>query len=185
MSEQVRQEDVDQLPGEEQVEHRDATLPVMQPLEPGQRRVYFSAPVLRTSIILSIMLLVVFVGLWFLLEANIRALFTAPQIGTLIFFMVVMWAIMLGVGFSRMVATSEGLQVRNWFITRRFSWDEVVDITFGAGDSWPYLQLTPTRENPDRSWMVLGIQRAEGDNAILRVREVKALIRAHHEAAEA
>lgn len=161
-------------------ENRPVGNPTIQPLQPGERRVFYSPPVLRTSIILSVMLLVVFVGLWFMLEKEIRALFTWPQIGTLIFFMAVMWAIMLGVGFSRLVATANGLDVRNWFINRHFDWDQVLGISFGAGDSWPYLQLRPTDRDPEPSYMVLGIQRAEGEEAMDRVREVRALINAHH-----
>lgn len=150
------------------------------PLAPGERRVFYSPPVLRTSILLSILLLVFFLGLWFLLEAEIRAMFTAPQVGTLVFFMVVMWAIMLGVGTSRLVATDEGIRVRNWLVSRSFAWDEIEGISFGSGDSWPYLHLRPTGDHPEgRTHMVLGIQRAEGPEALVRAREVATLIRQH------
>lgn len=162
---------------------RPPVLPDVSPLVEGEKRVYFSPPVFRTSILLSVILLVVYVGLWFALEEGIRAMFTWPQIGTLIFFMMVMWAIMLGLGFSRMTATTEGVSVRNWFFTKKFVWEEVLDMTYGAGDSWPYLQLTGSHDEPEgRDHMVLGIQRTEGDAAIMRVLEVKALIKAQREA---
>lgn len=156
-------------------------MPEVAPLAAGERRVYYSPPVMRTSIILSVMLAVCFFGLWFLLDASIRAQFTWPQVLTLLLFMLVMWAIMLGVGFSRVVATAEGLSVRNWFHHRRFTWDEVEDISFSSGESWPHLVLAPDASDPDGEGdhhMVLGIQRAEGERAFERVREFRALIRA-------
>ena len=149
-------------------------------IQPGEKRVYLSAPVVRTASILSFSLVLCFFGLWFLLDREIRAMFTWIQIGTLLFFMVFMLAFMLGVASSTMTLTAAGIKVRNALWTKRFDWHEVADLTYAAGDSWPYLQTVPTDEHPEgRSTMVLGIQRVEGELARERVDEVRGLIRAH------
>ena len=153
--------------------------PVVEPLAPGEVRRFYSAPVMRTSIILSVLLGLFFFGLWFLLDPHIRAQFTWPQIATLLFFMVVMWSIMLGLGFSRVVATTEGLTVRNWLITKRLRWDQIETVLFNSGEAWPSLQLVPDDDHPQGdSVMVLGIQRAEGPRAFERFRELRALVKA-------
>lgn len=155
-------------------------LPVVEPLAPGQKRVYRSAPVLRMATILSISLAVCFFGLWFLLEQEIRATFTWPQIGTLLFFMVFMIAFMMGIALSHMTLTSEGITVRNGVFSAFHRWDEVVDLLYGPGDTWAYLRLAATPDKPEgRDRMVLGIQRQEGAAATERVREVRAYIKAH------
>lgn len=168
------------LPEFEERAHKQPPLPVVQPLQPGERKVYRSAPVLRMATMLSISLTVCFIGLWFLLEREIRDMFTWPQIGTLLFFMVFMIAFMMGTGLSQMTLTSEGARVRNGVITRFHPWAEIEDITYGPGDTWAYLRLVPDHDSGEaRSRMVLGIQRQEGAAAAERVREVRAYLRAH------
>lgn len=156
-------------------------LPVVEALKPGEKRVYRSAPVLRMATMLSISLTVCFVGLWFLLEKEIRQTFTVPQIGTLLFFMVFMIVFMMAIALSHITLTSDGIRVRNGLFGGFHRWDEVVDVFYGPGDTWAYLRLVPTDEtHEERTRMVLGIQRQEGPAAAERVREVRAYIRAHH-----
>ena len=156
-------------------------LRLVEPLAPGQKRVYRSAPVLRMATMLSISLAVCFFGLWFLLEKEIRETFTWPQIGTLLFFMVFMIVFMMGIALSHMTLTSEGITVRNGVFSGFHRWQDVVDLIYGPGDTWAYLRLAPSPDKPaGRDRMVLGIQRQEGAAAHERVREVRAYIRAHH-----
>ena len=162
--------------------HKQPPLPQVEPLEPGERRVYRSAPVLRMATVLSISLTVCFVGLWFLLEKEIRETFTWPQIGTLLFFMVFMIAFMMGVALSHLTLSSEGISIRNGISRGSYRWDEVADMVYGPGDTWAYLRLAPTTDKPEgQQRMVLGIQRQEGAAAGERVREVRAYIKAHHQ----
>lgn len=157
-------------------------LPTVAPLGPGERKVYRSAPVLRMAIMLSVTLVVVFFGLWFLLEKEIRDMFTWPQIGTLLFFMVFMIAFMMGVGLSSLTLTAAGVTVRNGLFRQTHPWEEVLDVQFGPGDSWAYLKLAPGKDRAEPATrMVLGIQRVEGPAAMARVREVRAYVRAHHQ----
>lgn len=160
---------------------KEPALQVVEPLGPGEKRVYRSGPVLRMATMLSISLTVCFIGLWLLLEKEIRETFTWPQIGTLLFFMVFMIAFMMGIALSHMTLTRDGIRVRNGLFSSSHRWDEVVDVIYGPGDTWAYLRLAPTSQKPEgHDRMVLGIQRQEGPAALDRVREVRAYVRAHH-----
>ncbi|MGD8214904.1 PH domain-containing protein [Aestuariimicrobium sp. Y1814] len=174
------------LPEFEERARKQPPLPQVEPLQPGERKVYRSAPVLRMATMLSISLAVCFLGLWFLLEREIRQMFTWPQIGTLLFFLVFMIAFMMGTALSHLTLTSEGARLRNGVVSKFHPWDEIIDATYGPGDTWAYLQLVPGPDDQERrSRMVLGIQRQEGPAAAERVREVRAYILAHHAVAEA
>lgn len=148
-------------------------------VEPG--RVEFrSKPALMMGSIMSIVLLVFAFGLWIALGPELRSLFTLPQILTLIFFLAVMIGMMMSVGLSSIVATDEGLTVRNALWTRRFPWQEVVGVHMGEGDPWAYIRLAPTLEHPEgRSQLALAIQRSEGEGADARIAQLQTLIARH------
>lgn len=150
-------------------------------LGPGEKKVFRSLPVLRTSISLSILLVAASIFGWFMMDARVRSQFTWPQIATLLFFIAFMVALMLAIGLSKAVATAEGLLVRNVVVTRRYPWEQVEGVGIGEGDAWAYLTLAPSTEHPDgETVMLLAIQRAEGgDTAQARVTELRELVAAH------
>ncbi|MEL4503919.1 PH domain-containing protein [Luteococcus sp. H138] len=130
--------------------------------------------------VMSIVLLVFSFGLWFALGPELRALFTMPQILTLLFFLAVMIGMMMSVGMSTIVVTDQGLMVRNALWTRRFPWSEVVGVHMGGGDPWAYIRLAPTLEHPEgRTQLALAIQRSEGAMAEERIAQLQALIARH------
>ena len=150
-------------------------------LAPGEKQVFRSLPVLRTAISLSVLLTAASIFGWYMLEASVRALFTWPQVLTLLFFVAFMIALMLAIGLSVVVATAEGLKVRNVLGTHHYTWDEVEGVGIGSGDAWAYLTLAPSERYPDgETTMVLAIQRAEGaEAATARVLELRELIAAN------
>lgn len=141
---------------------------------------YRSMPVLRTSVALSVVLVTGAVLLWSGFDARTRSMFTMAQVLTLAFFVVVMVGLMLAVGYSQVVASDEGLAVRNLFGTRRLAWSQVRGVQFNEGDPWAYLTLVPTQDHKDPDpLMALGIQRAAGEAAQTQVAELRRLIRFH------
>ncbi len=147
----------------------------------GDQKVIFrSAPVLRTAISLSVLLVASSLFGWYMLDASIRAKFTGLQIATLAFFVLFMVGMMLSIGLSTIVADARGLTVRNTVSTKFHPWSEVEGVTFGSGDAWPYLVLRPSADHPEgNNRMMLGIQRVEGDAAVERVRRLRDLVRLH------
>lgn len=150
-------------------------------LGPGEKRVFRSMPVLRTSISLSVLLVAASLLGWYMLEASVRALFTWPQTATLLFFVAFMIGLMLAIGLSVIVATADGLKVRNVLSTHHYTWDEVEGVGIGSGDAWAYLTLAPSERHPDgETAMLLAIQRAEGaEAATARVQELRELVAAN------
>ncbi|CAI9398576.1 PH domain-containing protein [Aestuariimicrobium sp. T2.26MG-19.2B] len=150
-------------------------------LQPGEKRVFRSLPVMRTAISLSVLLVSASLFGWFMLDPRVRAQFTVPQIATLLFFVALMVGLMMTVGLSSAVATTEGLKVRNVVSTRRYGWDELEGVSIGSGDAWAYLTLAPSQDHPEgETSMLLAIQRAEGVEAsVERVRELRELIEAN------
>ncbi|MDT7706226.1 MAG: hypothetical protein QOG20_1833 [Pseudonocardiales bacterium] len=70
----------------------------------------------------------------------------------------------------RVVADAEGLEVRNFLLSRYYSWEVVEHIAFPDGASWARLDL------PDDEYMpVLAIQAVDGTRAVDGIRRVRAL----------
>lgn len=158
----------------------EQTSPAARRLTGSDRVVFRSAPVLRTAISLSLLLVASSVFGWSMLDASIRAKFTAPQLGTLIFFVLFMVGMMVTIGLSEVVADARGLRVRNCISSKFHPWAEVEGVTYGSGDAWPYLTLRPSERHPEgESRMMLGIQRVEGDESVARVRQLRDLARAN------
>lgn len=153
-------------------------------LAPGEQVVFRSGPVMRTSISLSLLVTIGSLALWFALDSSVRAMFTAPQIITLAFFVLFMDALMLSIGLSKLVATAAGITVRNCLVTRRYAWSQVEGANLGSGDAWANLQLAASQLHPDgETHMVLAIQRAEGERGEQRIAELQQLIRANNPSA--
>lgn len=71
----------------------------------------------------------------------------------------------------RLIATERGLEVVNLFRRRHVEWTEVTGVTLRRGDPWVTLQL-----RDDTSVSVMGIQSADGEDALASARELARLV---------
>lgn len=99
---------------------------------------------LITAIILSAVLVAAALFGWYRLPADIQAKFSAIQVATLIVFILVMMAMMLGLGLCRVRADAKGVFVRNGLLSNTYRWDEIRGVRYRQGDPWAYLLLDPT-----------------------------------------
>ncbi|MEO3783439.1 PH domain-containing protein [Actinocorallia sp. B10E7] len=100
------------------------------------------------------------------------------RIGMLLFGLLVA-AILAMVARARVTADDEGLTVVNPLRTHRYSWAEVVGVSFERGAPWPYLDLSD-----GTSKGAVGIQGSEGEAAWTAVTELRQLIAERGEAQE-
>ncbi|WP_216216426.1 PH domain-containing protein [Amycolatopsis aidingensis] len=70
----------------------------------------------------------------------------------------------------RVRADSEGVEVRNVFTTRRFSWAEVLSVSFPDGASFARLELPE-----DEYYSVVAVQAVDRERAVLAVRTLRRL----------
>lgn len=94
---------------------------------------------------------------WFMLPANIRTLFTAFQVWTLVFFVAVMLGIVWAVAMGYVKAGPQGMKFRNLFTTHELDWSQVASVRFSPADHWAFVELADTSDRP-----VLGIMRSDG-----------------------
>ncbi|MGC3954046.1 MAG: PH domain-containing protein [Propionicimonas sp.] len=124
-------------------------------------RVYYPRAVLLTAVVLSVVLLFAAWLGWQALPPDLQAMFTGPQLATLGFFVLVMLAMMLGIGLSHVRLDDAGLTVRNGPRLHRIGWDEIAGFRFGPNDPWAYVLL---HDDPG-SRPLIGVQRVDGDRA--------------------
>ncbi|WP_158890093.1 PH domain-containing protein [Amycolatopsis anabasis] len=74
---------------------------------------------------------------------------------------------------ARVRADAEGIEVRNVLLTRRFSWDEVLSVSFPDGASWARLELPE-----DEYYSVLAVQAVDRERAVEAVRALRRLHKA-------
>ncbi|MDO4718134.1 MAG: PH domain-containing protein [Propionibacteriaceae bacterium] len=135
---------------------------------------YVSRPVMWTALVGSIVLMVLAMYGWFSLGQEIRAKVTEFQLATLIFFVLVMVAIMLSIGYSRMWANDDGVTVRNMFRVRTFALSDIVGVRFREGDPWAFLLLRDEGAEEPKRHAILAIQsleRGEATTKVLRLRQ--------------
>ena len=72
----------------------------------------------------------------------------------------------------RAVPDAVGLTVRNLMLTRRVTWDEVLEVRFPDGAPWVTLELADTDE-----LAVMAIQRADGATAMAEAQRLAGLVR--------
>lgn len=128
---------------------------------------------LLTSVVLSVVLTVLYVVLWFLQPPTTRALYSSLQLGTLVLFLVIGIAIMLAIGLSLVRADGDGLTVRNGLRAHRLRWSEVAAIRYRDGDPWAYAELVAGHASGRERLMLLGVQQTDG----ARAREAVAALR--------
>lgn len=120
------------------------------------------------------MLVVVCLAAWIFFPPEIRAKFTALQIGTIVFLCAIAGAVWLALVRSRVTATATGLIVVNGFRRREYEWAQLISVSLRKGAPWATLDVSD-----GETISMMGIQGSDGQRAIDAAREVRALIRAH------
>jgi len=130
----------------------------------------------RVALLTAIALSAVLVGAtalgWLLLPADIQRQFTGIQLATLVFFVIVMLAIMLAVGLSVVVVSDSGVVVRNGLRTHHFTWPEIRGFRFTADDPWAYVELVGEPETRP----LVAVQRVDGERAAAAVDTLRAAL---------
>lgn len=135
---------------------------------------YVSRPVMWTALVGSIVLMTAAMYGWFALGKDIRDRITGLQLGTLIFFVLIMVAMMLSIGYSRLWANADGVTVRNMFRVKTFGLDEIIGVRFREGDPWAFLLLRdPSADEPKRHAIlaIQSLERAEATTKVLKLRQ--------------
>ncbi|MGC4155053.1 MAG: PH domain-containing protein [Propionicimonas sp.] len=140
-------------------------------------RAYYPRATTLTAIGLSIVLVFAAWLGWRALPPNIQELFTGFQLGTLVLFILVMLAVMLGIGLSNVRVDEGGLQVRNGLRRHRFEWWQIDGFRFTPHDPWAYVLLV---DDPG-SRPLVAVQRVDGERARSFVAELTAQWEAHRQ----
>lgn len=115
---------------------------------------------------------------WFALPAEIRALFTVPQIATLLAFLAFVLAFLWALGLSYVRADGRGLRFRNGLRTHEHPWSEVTGIRYQPGDPWAFVEL----DSPVERLALMGVMRTDGARAESIVADLRALHARHRDA---
>lgn len=130
---------------------------------------------LLTGIVLSAVLVIAAMIGWVLLPAEIRDLFTGPQLATLALFILVMVLVMLGVGLSTVRIGADALTVRNGLRTHVIPWQEIRGFRLTSDDPWAYVLVA----SEPGSRPLLAVQRVDGKRAVEAVTLLKQQLREH------
>lgn len=118
-----------------------------------ERLHYISTTVLATAAVLSIVLFSFALYGWSAIGKSVRDQITWPQAFTLLFFMLLMVAIMLSLGYSRLWAEAGVVTVRNGPILRRYPVDQIAGLRLRHGDPWAYLLVKQEgKRDAKRCW---------------------------------
>ena len=116
---------------------------------------------------------------WFLLPADVRALFTVSQLLTLLAVLAFLVAVMVALASSYVRADATGLRIRNGLRVHAVPWERVHKIILRPGDPWALLLLRPADGRPfeadleaDKRQM-MGIQAVDGELATAAVNELR------------
>ena len=124
-------------------------------------RAYYPRVTTLTAIGLSVVLLFAAWHGWQALPPEIQELFTGAQLDTLLMFVLVMLAMMLGIGLSNVRVDDAGLVVRNGLRRHRIEWQQIEGFRFTPNDPWAYVELTDDPGNR----ALIAVQRVDGDRA--------------------
>lgn len=111
---------------------------------------------------------------WYALPADIRVLFTGLQVGTLVFFILVMIGFMMAVGLSRVRVDEAGLAIRNGLRSHRVPWAAVRGFRFTEHDPWAYVLLDG---DPDQR-PLMAVQQTDHERAEQMVSRLRDLLEA-------
>ena len=137
-----------------------------------ERLSYTSLPALMMAVVLSIVLLSLAMFGWYAIGPDLRAQMTWPQALTLLFFITVMIAVMLSVGYSRLWAANGELVVRNGPILKRYPVETIAGFRLRPGDAWSSVLVKGDGGELVRK-PVLAIQFSEGERGQAKVRELR------------
>jgi Bacterial PH domain len=116
---------------------------------------------------------------WFLLPAEVRALFTLSQLLTLLAVLAFLVGVMVALASSYVRADAAGLRIRNGLRVHAVPWERVHKIILRPGDPWALLLLRPADGRPFEAdleadkWQMMGIQAVDGQLATEAVNELR------------
>ena len=116
---------------------------------------------------------------WFLLPAEVRALFTLSQRLTLLGVLALLIVGMVALASSYVRADANGLRIRNGLRVHAVPWDRVQKIILRPGDPWALLLITPADGRPFQADLdaekrqLMGIQTVDGLLAKAAVNELR------------
>ncbi len=116
---------------------------------------------------------------WFLLPAEVRALFTVSQRLTLLGVLALLIVGMVALASSYVRADANGLRIRNGLRVHAVPWDRVHKIILRPGDPWALLLITPADGRPFQADLdaekrqLMGIQTVDGLLAKAAVNELR------------
>ena len=113
--------------------------------------------------------------MWFAFDDATRAKFTVFQRATLIFFGLLILAVVHALTRSRVEAREEGLVVVNGYKRRDPAWEQVIAVRMPPGAPWATLDVADGTTVP-----AMGIQASDGGAAKKAVRDLRALVAAPH-----
>lgn len=146
---------------------------------------YVSIPVLVTAVVLSMILLSGALYFWWVLGPEVRAQVSLIQVITLVVFLIVMIAMMLGIGYSHLWAGDNQVVIRNGPFIKHYTMDQIAGLRLRKGDPWAYLLVRdPESETGVRRRPTLAIQSLEGAAAHKKVRELRRWLKAHGASSE-
>jgi hypothetical protein len=125
---------------------------------------------------------------WFLLPAEVRALFTLSQRLTLLGVLALLILGMVALASSSVRADANGLRIRNGLRVHAVPWGRVHKIILRPGDPWALLLITPADGRPFQADLdaekrqLMGIQTVDGLLAKAAVNELRGR---HHRFLEA
>lgn len=136
-----------------------------------ERLSYTSPPALATGVVLAIVLMSFSLFGWWALGKDIRDRVTWAQGGTLLLIVLLMVAILLSIGYSRLWADENGVTVRNGVFLHRYRIEQIAGVRLRPGDAWAGLLIKGDGEVKRRG--VLAIQSLEGAAAQRKVVELR------------
>lgn len=151
----------------------------IEPAEPTTPKVpeklsYVSTTVLAVGVVFSVIILAGSLWVWYALGKEIRDQVTWPQAATLLFFVMVMIAMMLAIGYSHLWAANGEVVIRNGPVMRRIKVENIAGLRLRRGDAWAYvLEKDPEADGGIRKRATLAIQSMEGEKAQRKVRELR------------
>lgn len=125
---------------------------------------------------------------WFLLPAEVRALFTLSQRLTLLGVLALLIVGMAALASSYVRADANGLRIRNGMRVHAVPWDRVHKIILRPSDPWALLLITPADGRPFEADLdaekrqLMGIQAVDGFLAKAAVNELRGRHRRYLEA---
>jgi Bacterial PH domain len=116
---------------------------------------------------------------WFLLPAEVRALFTLSQRLTLLGVLALLIVGMVALASSYVRADANGLRIRNGLRVHVVPWGSVHKIILRSGDPWALLLIKPANGRPFEADLdaekrqLMGIQTVDGPLARTAVNELR------------